>query len=77
MEGTLGDREEDCQGYYSPSSTGLLTQPLPTYEKAPDQQCGNGRYDDAANARFDIRAPTVVALETKSTVTNDEFNQTC
>ena len=38
---------------------------------------GNVRYDDAAHARFDIRAPTVVALETKSTVTNDEFNQTC
>ena len=38
---------------------------------------GNVRYDDAANARFDIRAPTVVALETNSTVTNDEFNQTC
>jgi hypothetical protein len=38
---------------------------------------GNVRYDDAANARFDIRAPTVVALGTTSTVTNNEFNQTC
>ena len=38
---------------------------------------GNGRYDDESNAQFDFKAPTVVALETKSTVTNDEFNQTC
>lgn len=38
---------------------------------------GNGRYDDGAHARFDMRAPTIVVLETKSTVTNDEFNQTC
>ena len=38
---------------------------------------GNDWYDDGAHARFDIRTPTVVALETKSTITNDELNQTC
>jgi hypothetical protein len=38
---------------------------------------GNGLYDDKGDAQFGIRAPTVVTLETTSTVTNDEFNQTC
>ncbi len=32
---------------------------------------GNGRYDDEGHAQLDIRAPTVDALETTSTVTND------
>lgn len=40
VEGTLGEREEGCQGHYCPSSSGLLMQPLPIYEKAPDQHCG-------------------------------------
>ena len=75
VEGTLGDREEGCQGHYCPSPPGLLMQPPPTYEKAPDRQCGECRYDDGAHAWFEIRTPTVVALETKSTVTND-VNQT-
>jgi hypothetical protein len=40
VESTLGDREEGCQGHYCPSPPGLLMQPPPTYEKAPDRQCG-------------------------------------
>ena len=39
--------------------------------KHPISNVGHGRYDDGAHAPFEIRAPTVVALETKSTVTND------
>ncbi len=64
MEGTLGEREEGCQGHYCPSAPGLLMQPLPTYEKALDQQCGE----------WSKHLP--FALENTSTVTND-VNQTC
>ncbi len=46
MEGTLGDREEGCQGHYSPSSPGLLMNRSRHMRKHLISNVGNGRFDD-------------------------------
>jgi hypothetical protein len=75
--GTLGDREEGCQGHYCSSSRGLLMQLLPTYEKGPDQQYGEWPVRRWGERTVRHQSAYRCCLETKSTVTNDEFNQTC